>query len=88
MCSSAQWIIAYSDIFLLGAQQTSKENGIKFAQEKTSYYEHERIICAKLKMLGLLLGLQSGYTKFLFFRLCAYWIAELDSNLYNKKTGM
>jgi len=65
-----------------------KWNGIKFAQEKTSYYEHERIICAKLKMLGLLLGLQSGYTKFLFFRLCAYWIAELDSNLYNKKTGM
>ena len=58
-----------------------KGNGIKFAQEKTSYYEHECIICAKLKMLGFLLWLQSGYTKFLFFRLCAYLIAEVDSNL-------
>jgi len=57
----------------LGHSTTRKEkySEIKFVLEKISYYEHNRIICADLKMVGFLLGLQCGYTKFPCF-LCLW----------------
>ena len=41
-----------------------KYDEIKFVQEKISYRQHQWIICVDLKMVGFLLGLQGGYTKF------------------------
>jgi len=57
----------------LGHSTTLKEkySEIKFVQEKFSYYEHNWIICVDLKMVGFLLSLQCGYTKFPCF-LCLW----------------
>ena len=61
------------DLFLMGIHQLSKEKcgEIKFVLEKISYYEHNWIIYVDLKMVGFLLGLQCGYTKFPCF-LCLW----------------
>ena len=50
----------------LGHSTTLKEkySDIKFVLEKIGYYKHNWIICVDLKMVGFLLGLQGGYTKF------------------------
>ena len=48
-----------------------KYDEIKYVLEKISYYEHNWVICVDLKMVGCLLGLQGGYTKYPCF-LC-YW---------------
>ena len=50
----------------LGQSTTLKEkySNIKFVLEKIGYYKHNWIICVDLKMVGFLLGLQGGYTKF------------------------
>ena len=48
-----------------------KYEKIKFVLEKISYRQHQRIICVDLKMVGFLLGLQGGYTKFPCF-LCLW----------------
>ena len=50
----------------LGHSTTLKEkyDEIKFFLEKISYRQHQWIICVNLKMVGFLLGLQGGYTKF------------------------
>ena len=50
----------------LGHSITLKEkySDIKFVLEKIGYYKHNWIICMDLKMVGFLLGLQGGYTKF------------------------
>ena len=57
----------------LGHSITLKENysEIKFVLEKISYYEHIWIICVDLKMVGFLLSLQCGFTKFPCF-LCLW----------------
>ena len=53
----------------LGHSTTLKEkySDIKFVLEKIGYYKHNWIICVDLKMVGFLLGLQGGYTKFSCF---------------------
>ena len=53
----------------LGHSTTLKEkySDIKFVLEKIGYYKHNWIICVDLKMVGFLLGLQRGYTKFSCF---------------------
>ena len=48
-----------------------KYDEIKLVLEKISYRQHQWIICVDLKMVGFLLGLQGGYTKFLCF-LCLW----------------
>ena len=50
----------------LGHLTTLKEkyDKIKFILEKISYKQHQWILCVDLKMVGFLLGLQGGYTKF------------------------
>ena len=50
----------------LGHSTTLKEkyDEIKFGLEKISYKQHQWILCVDLKMVGFLLGLQGGYTKF------------------------
>jgi len=57
----------------LGHSTTLKEkySEIKFVLEKNSYYEHNWIICVDLKMVGFLLSLQCGSTKFPCF-LCLW----------------
>ena len=51
---------------VLGYSTTLKEkyDEIKFVLEKISYKQHQWIICVDLKMVGFLLRLQGGYTKF------------------------
>ena len=50
----------------LGHSMTLEEkyDEIKFVLEKISYRQHQWIICVDLKMVGFLLRLQVGYTKF------------------------
>ena len=50
----------------LGHSMTLEEkyDEIKFALEKISYTQHQCIICVDLKMVGFLLRLHGGYTKF------------------------
>jgi len=57
----------------LGHLTTLKEkfSEIKSVLEKISYYERNWIICVDLKMVGFLLALQCGYTKFPCF-LCLW----------------
>jgi len=57
----------------LGHSTTPKEkySEINFVLVKISYYERNWIICVDLKMIGFLLGLQCGYTKFPCF-LCLW----------------
>ena len=57
----------------LGHSTTLKEkyDEIKFGLEKISYKQHQWILCVDLKMVGFLLGLQGGYTKFPCF-LCLW----------------
>ena len=53
----------------LGHSTTLKEkySKITFKLKKLSYCKHNWIICADLKMVGFLIGLQCDSKKFLFF---------------------
>ena len=68
------------------AHSTSlKENydSVKYVLEKISYCQHEWQICVDLKMVNLLLGQQSGFTKYPCF-LCM-WDSRDRSQHYIKK---
>ena len=69
----------------LGHSTTLKEkhDEIKFVLEKTSYKQHQWILCVDLKMVGFLLGLQGGYTKFPCF-LCL-WVSKARTEHWIKK---
>ena len=66
----------------LGHSTSPKENydSVKYVLEKISHCQHEWQICADLKMVNLLLGQQSGFTKYPCF-LCMWD----RSQLYIKK---
>jgi hypothetical protein len=49
--------------------------------EKIKYHEHEWQMCGDLKVIGLLLGQQRGYTKFPCF------LCEWDSRARDKRWG-
>jgi hypothetical protein len=51
---------------------------LKSLLEKIKYREHEWQLCGDLKVIGLLLGQQRGYTKFLCF------LCEWDSRARDK----
>jgi phosphoglycolate phosphatase-like HAD superfamily hydrolase len=51
---------------------------LKLVLEKIKYHEHEWQICGDLKVIGLLLGQQRGYTKF------SYFLCEWDSRARDK----
>ena len=63
-----------------------KNDEIKFVLEKISYRQHQWILCVELKMVGFLLGLQGGYTKFLCF-LCL-WDSRSRTEHWIKKIGL
>ena len=60
-----------------------KYDKIKFVLEKNSYKQHQWIVCVGLKMVGFLLRLQGGYTKFLCF-LCL-WDSKAITEHWIKK---
>jgi hypothetical protein len=49
--------------------------------EKIKYHEHELQMCGGLKVIGLLLGQQTGYTKFPWF-LCE-WESKARDKLWD-----
>jgi hypothetical protein len=51
---------------------------LKLVLEKIKYHEHEWLICGDLKVIGLLLGLQRGYTK------CPCFLCQWDSRARDK----
>jgi hypothetical protein len=51
---------------------------LKLVLEKIKYHEHEWQICGDLKVIGLLLGLQRGYTK------CPCFLCEWDCRARDK----
>ena len=51
---------------------------LKLVLERIKYHEHEWQICGYLKVIGLLLGLQRGYTK------CPSFLFEWDSRARDK----
>jgi len=51
---------------------------LKLVLERIKYREHEWQICGDLKVIGLLLGIQRGYTK------CPCFLCEWDSRARNK----
>lgn len=57
----------------IGYSKVHKESyhSIKFLFEKIQYSEYEWLICADLKVVALITGLQLGYTKFMCF-LCEW----------------
>ena len=69
----------------LGHSTTLKEKyiEIKFGLEKISYKQRQWILCFDLKMVGFLLGLQGGYTKFPCF-LCL-WDSKARTEHWIKK---
>ena len=48
-----------------------------------TYEEHQWLICGNLKVVGLILGLQSGHTKYLCF-MCL-WDRQADTQNYVKQ---
>lgn len=60
----------------------SYEN-IKFLLEKIKYVEHEWLICGDFKMINLLLGQQSGFTKYPCF-LCEWDSRDRDQHWIKK----
>ena len=67
----------------LGHSTTLKYDEIKFGMEKISYKQHPWILCVDLKMVGFLLRLQGGYTKFPCF-LCL-WDSKARTEHWIKK---
>ena len=69
----------------LGHSATLKEkyDEIKFVLEKISFKQYQWILCLDLKMVGFLLGLQGGYTKFPCF-LCL-WDSKARTEHWIKK---
>ncbi|GFW45865.1 uncharacterized protein TNCV_4495851 [Trichonephila clavipes] len=57
---------------------------LEFILNKLSYSDHKWTICGDLKVISMLLGQQSGYTKFPFF-LCE-WDSRDRKQHYVKKT--
>jgi hypothetical protein len=56
-----------ASIPLVHSTKLSKSyEALKLVLEKIKYHEHEWQICVDLKVIGLLLGKQSGYTKYPF----------------------
>ena len=49
-----------------------------------NYQEHKWLICGDLKVFGLVLGLQGGYTKYPF---CVFGTARLMTNIMLDKSG-
>ena len=41
-----------------------------------NYQEHKWLICGDLKVVGLVLGLQGGYTKYPYF--VCFWDSQAD----------
>ena len=60
-----------------------KYDEVKFVLEKICYHEHKWAICVDLKMVNILLGQQSGYTKYPCF-LCM-WDSRDRQSHYTKK---
>lgn len=62
-----------------------KENyeNLETLLSSVKYNEHEWLICADLKVIAILLGLQGGYSKFSCF-LCL-WDSRADSEHYSRK---
>ena len=64
MCFSVQWQLIWISSSTPFKDSQKKYDEIKFILAKISYRQHQWIICVNLKMVGFLLGLQGGYTKF------------------------
>jgi hypothetical protein len=64
-------------------EMTETYDTMKMLLERIKYGESKWSICGDLKVLGLLLGLQSGYTKYSCF-LCM-WNSRDSNNHYSKK---
>ena len=60
-----------------------KNDAVKYVLEKISYDQHEWLICVDLKMVNILLGQQSGFTKYPCF-LCMWDSRDRDQH-YTKK---
>ena len=69
--------IAYS------TTMTETYQNLRLMLEKTRYSEHKWLICADLKVVAILTGLQLGYTKYCCF-LCL-WDSRARSEHYIKK---
>ena len=65
----------------LAYSRTMRETyeNIKIVLSSIQYEKHDWLICADLKMLAILLGLQSGWTKFCCFHV--YGIAAIAPNI-------
>ena len=83
MCSSSQWHLYGSVPPGHSTTLREKYDEIKFGREKISYKQHQWILYVDLKMVGFLLGLQDGYTKFACF-LCL-WDSKARTEHWIKK---
>lgn len=59
-------------------------DNLAFILDRIKYKDHQWLICADLKVVAILNGLQSGYTKFMCF-LCT-WDSRMKSEHYTRRT--
>ena len=59
-------------------------NSLDYLLSAVNYQEHKWLIC-DLKVVGLVLGHQSGYTKYPFF--CISGTTKLTTNIMSDKSG-
>ena len=88
-CRSLKAVLLYQwNIFSsipIGHSEQIKEthNSMDYLLSAVYYHEHKWLICGELKRVGLILGLQGGYTKFPCF-LCL-WDSQADDQHYVKQ---
>ena len=73
----------FSSVPIAHSITLKKYEAVKYVLEKIRYDQHKWFICDDLKMVNLLLGLQSGFTKYPWF-LCM-WDSWDRAQHYTKK---
>ena len=59
-------------------------DNVSFILDRIKYNEYQWLICTDLKVVAILNGLQSGYTKFMCF-LCI-WDSRIKAEHYTRRT--